>query len=212
MALSLGLVPKGKEAAVAKGLSNLIINENDGHYTTGIEGLRHLYTPLNDYGFDTTTQLLWSQTDFPSLGYMTEKHDLTTWPEANGNWPKGERYSRGSFNHPMQSSFAITFHESIGGIRPDANHPGFEKFKLKPCFLTGLSWAKADYDSVKGTRASHWQRKGDIVDWHVTVPKATSAEVELPEGMTILINKKQADPKSLTLTAGQWHLQVRLKV
>ncbi len=210
MALNLGLVPIDKESDVAAGLNYLVMKENNGHYTTGIQGHRHLYTTLNDYGFDATSKLLWSQTDFPSLGYMTETHDLTTWPESNDYWPEGKRYNRISFNHPMQSGFSIAFHESIGGIRPDKDHPGFEQFTLKPCFLTGLSWAKADVDSIKGTISSHWQRKDDIIDWHITVPKASSARVKLPEGVTILQNNNNLDSKALTLAPGQWHLQVRL--
>ena len=110
----------------------------------------------------------------------------------------------------MQSGFSIAFHESIGGIRPDSEHPGFEQFTLKPCFLSGLTWAKADYDSVKGTISSHWQRKGNIVDWQITVPKSSSAQVKLPAGVTLLQNKKRVDSNALTLTAGQWQLQVRL--
>ena len=210
MALNLGLVPVGKESEVAAGLNQLVMKENGGHYTTGIQGHRHLYTALNDYGYDATSKLLWTHTDFPSLGNMTEVHDLTTWPESNANWPAGKRYSRSSFNHPMQSGFSIAFHESIGGIRPDQQHPGFEQFTLKPCFLTGLTWAKADYDSVKGTISSHWQRKGNIVDWQITVPKSSSAQVKLPAGVTLLQNKKRVDSNALTLTAGQWQLQVRL--
>jgi len=35
------------------------------------------------------------------------------------DWPEGERYQRNSFSHQMHSGFAIAFHESIGGIRPD---------------------------------------------------------------------------------------------
>jgi hypothetical protein len=35
------------------------------------------------------------------------------------DWPEGERHQRNSFSHPMQCGFAVTFHEYIGGIRPD---------------------------------------------------------------------------------------------
>jgi len=138
VALHSGLAPDGEEQAVADGLAALIMEKSGGHYSTGIFGHRPLYTLLNDYGHADVTRHLWSLTDWPSLGFLTEKHDLTVWPEVPENWPAGERYSERSFNHPMHSGFAASFHESLGGIRPDSDHPGFSKFILKPCFLPGL--------------------------------------------------------------------------
>lgn len=106
----------------------------------------------------------------------------------------------------MQSGFAVTFHESIGGIRPDPEHPGFERFILKPCFLPGLEWARADYESVKGKISSHWKRDGDTVRWTVTVPESSTARVELPSGMTV--KGKAIGPDGLELGAGEWTLDV----
>jgi len=177
MALQDGVVPDGKEAAVASGLNQLIMKKSGGAYTTGIMGHRHLYTALNDYGFGATTETLWQRRDFPSLAYATEKHGLTTWPETIQNWKRG--YGQGSFNHPMQSGFAVTFHESIGGIRPDQDHPGFEKIILQPCFLEGLSWATVTYDSVRGTIVSKWRKNKGRVQWDVVIPKGSTAEVRL---------------------------------
>jgi len=211
MALNLGLVPKGKESAVAAGLNYLVMEKDKGHYTTGIQGHRHLYTCLNDYGYDATSKLLWTHTDFPSLGNLTEIHDLTTWPESNDYRAPGERASRRvSFNHPMQSGFSIAFHESLGGIRPDPEQPGFDKFFLKPCFLKDLSWVKADYQSVKGVIASHWQRKGKRIDWQVTVPQGSMAEVQLADNIKLLKNNSIAAGKPLMLTPGEWQLQLEL--
>ncbi|VGO14014.1 hypothetical protein PDESU_02571 [Pontiella desulfatans] len=204
MALTAGLAPDGKEMAVAAGLNHLIIEK--GGYTTGIMGHRHLYTALNDHGFEETTAMLWQKTDFPGLAYMTETHELTTWPEVNSLWIEGERYSGQSFNHPMQSGFAVTFHESICGIRPNPDFPGYERFVLKPCFQPGLEWAKAEYESPKGKISSHWKRRGDNVVWRVAVPKNSSARVELPAG--VLVNGKTVGADGLNLAAGEWNLDV----
>jgi alpha-L-rhamnosidase len=206
MALNAGLVPEGKEAAAAAGLNDLIMEKSGGAYTTGIMGHRHLYTALNDHGFEATTAALWQKTDFPSLAYMTEKHDLTTWPEVNSLWEEGKRYSGSSFNHPMQSGFAVAFHESICGIRSDPEHPGFEKFILKPCFLPGLDWAKAEVESPKGKISSHWKRNGDVVVWTVSVPNGSSARIALPAG--VLVNGKAISADGLQLSGGNWNMEV----
>lgn len=208
MALNTGLAPEGKEAAVAAGLNRLIMGKNKGHYATGIMGHRHLYTSLNDYGFGATSAKLWGNTNFPSLAFLTEKHDLTTWPETPYDWPKGQRYRRNSFSHPMHSGFAVTFHESIGGIRPDTDYPGFERFILKPCFLPGLDWAKVEYDSAHGKISSHWKRSGNRVVWGVMVPEGTSARIELPSVKRVSLDGKAVKKRGLNLDSGRWQFEI----
>lgn len=185
MALHLGLVPDDLKDAVASALAHRISTVDRGHYTTGIHGHRALYTVLNDAGHDATSLSLWHRRTWPSLAFLTETHALTTWPEVPMNWPAGEPYSRKSFSHPMHGGFAIAFHESIGGIRPDPAHPGFKQFILKPCFPEGLEWAKADHQSPHGRISSHWKRESDHIIWDIEIPTGTSAEAQLPAGVAI---------------------------
>jgi hypothetical protein len=180
LALHSGLVPDGQEQAVADGLAALIMEKSGGRYTTGIFGHRPLYTVLNDYGHADVTRHLWQVSGWPSLRFLTEQHGLTTWPEVPLDWPKGERYRRNSFNHPMHSGFAATFHESLGGIRPDPDRPGFKHFILKPCFLPGLEWVRAEHRSPYGLISSDWKKEGSRVVWTVTVPPDTTAEIRIP--------------------------------
>jgi len=175
MAIFLGLVPSEDEPLAVAALNELIKRKNG--YSTGILGHRHLYSKLNEYGFDSTTAMLWSKTEFPSLGYMTEEHGLTTWPEVPVHWPKGKPYRGNSFNHPMQSGFAVALHESIAGIRPDPRAPGFKRITLQPCFLKGLDWVKCSYESVQGKIVSNWRREGDQIVWEVTVPQGAVADL-----------------------------------
>jgi len=210
VALHSGLAPDGEEQAVADGLAALIMEKSGGHYSTGIFGHRPLYTLLNDYGHADVTRHLWSLTDWPSLGFLTEKHDLTVWPEVPENWPAGERYSERSFNHPMHSGFAASFHESLGGIRPDPDHPGFSKFILKPCFLPGLEWVKTEYRSPFGLISSHWAREGNSIVWKVAVPENTSATVKLSQFQPseITLNGTSVAGNNFKLTTGNWKIRV----
>ena len=210
VALHSGLVPAGKEQAVADGLAALIMKKADGHYTTGIFGHRPLYTVLNDYGHADVTRHLWSITDWPSLGFMTEKHGLTTWPEVPYNWEPGKRYLRNSFNHPMHSGFAAAFHESLGGIRPDPAHPGFKRFFLKPCFLPDLEWVKVTHRSPFGLISSQWKRVGGSVVWEVSVPPGSSALVQLPQvpAGKIQLGGKPIKSNEFELPPGAWSVRV----
>lgn len=209
VALQSGLVPDGQEQAVADGLAALVMEKAEGRYTTGIFGHRPLYTMLNDHGHADVTRHLWSLTDWPSLGFMTERHGLTTWPEVPFDWPAGERYRRNSFNHPMHSGFAAAFHESIGGIRPDPEQPGFRHFILRPCFLPGLEWAKAGHRSPHGLISSQWKRRGDAILWDVTVPEDSTATVRLPGSGKITINGRPSDREEFDLPSGNWEIVVK---
>lgn len=203
VALQSDLVPEGKGQEVADMLSKRINTE--GGYSTGIFGHRPLYTILNDYGHAETTQMLWGKTDWPSLGFLTEKHHLTTWPEVPYNWEPGKRYLRNSFNHPMHAGFAAAFHESIGGIRPDSDNPGFKQFILKPCFLPRLEWAKASHVSQFGEISSSWKRKDGFIEWVVNVPAKSSARVILTQysSRQIKLNGKLVRQNAFDLKPGK---------
>lgn len=208
------IVPVGKEQGVAERLADYIMKDSKGHYTTGIFGHRPLYTVLNDYGHADVTKHLWTLTTYPSLGFMTEVHNLTTWAENPYDWPIGERYRRNSYNHPMQAGFAASFHESLGGIRPDENKPGYKAFFLRPKFVPDLNWVKVTLKTQFGTISSAWKRKKGSVVWSVTVPKNTTAQVQLLtyNKKDIKLNNKVVQSNSFTLIAGKHIIVVAEKL
>ncbi|WP_147676466.1 alpha-L-rhamnosidase [Algibacter pacificus] len=210
-ALHLDLVDENKKQLVADNLSNLIMKDNQGHFTTGIFGHRPLYTILNDFGHHKVTKHLWDITDYPSLGFVTEEHNLSTWPELIANWDKSKRYYRNSFNHPMNSGFAASFHESLGGIRPDENNPGFQKFYLKPTFLEGLEWCEVSYKSPQGKIESNWKKNEGKITWSVTIPENSSAFVELPmyASKQIKVNNKSVKHNMFDLTSGKYIITIK---
>jgi len=205
------LVPEKKKQLVADNLAQLIMKDKDGHFTTGIFGHRALYTMLNDFGHSEVTQHLWKITDYPSLGFVTEEHNLSTWPELVANWDKSKRYYRNSFNHPMNSGFAASFHESLGGIRPDENNPGFKKFYLQPTFLEGLEWCEVSYKSPQGKIESNWKRKENKVVWKVTIPENSFAMVKLPmyNSKEIKLNNKKVKSNRFELTSGKYDIIIK---
>ena len=210
-ALHTNLVDDFKKQLVADNLSNLIMKDKEGHFTTGIFGHRALYSVLNDYGHSEVTQHLWEITDYPSLGFVTTAHNLTTWPELIANWDKSKRYYRNSFNHPMNSGFAASFHESLGGIRPDENYPGFKKFYLQPTFLEGLEWCEVSYKAPQGKIESNWKRKENKVVWSVTIPENSVAMVKLQmyNSKEIKLNNKKVKNNTFQLTSGKYVIIVK---
>jgi alpha-L-rhamnosidase len=210
VALHSGLVPDAQEQRIADGLAALIMKKSGGRYTTGIFGHRPLYTLLNDFGHADVTRHLWHVEGWPSLRFLTEQHGMTTWPEVPFDWPAGERYRGNSYNHPMQSGFAVAFHESLGGIRPDPEQPGFKHFILKPCFLPGLEWVETEHRSPFGMISSHWKKEGGKVIWNVAVPSGSSATVLLSpfRPADILLSGRAVESAQFELAAGNWEIEL----
>lgn len=202
MALHLNLVEEECRDAVYAALVQRIKTVDHGHYTSGIHGHRSIYTVLNDAGFGSVTSHMLHQADWPSLAYMTEAKGLTTWPEHNKKWANGERAPKGSYSHPMQGGFSICFQESICGIRPDPQYPGFKRIILKPCFLDGMEWAKATHKSVYGLISSHWKREHGKVIWDVTIPDGATAKLYLVSSL-----EKNESIKALP-REGMWNVFV----
>jgi alpha-L-rhamnosidase len=84
-----------------------------------------------------------------------------------------------SANHVMLLGDLLLWeYEYLGGIR--ALEPGYSKIQFKSTFIEGLNRVDCTYRSVSGLIESHWQRKGQSIEWTITVPPNTTAEVCLP--------------------------------
>lgn len=203
LALSFGLVPDDLRSRVGQGLKTRILTNHNGHHACGIMGHRYLYTVLNDNGMSDITRLLWSQTDWPSPGYLTETMKMTTWLEHSRDMAKGDRFGGISLNHPMQAGFSASFYESVGGIRPDPECPGFKKIIFQPCFLPDLQWVRTEHRSLYGLISSDWKKEDGWVLWTVTVPPNTTAIADAPQGWRFADGTTR-----LELVAGSYKLKL----
>jgi alpha-L-rhamnosidase len=70
--------------------------------------------------------------------------------------------------------------ETLGGIRPDPDGPGFKKIIIKPSMVGDLHWAEAWYDSVRGRIKCLWRKREGQVQMDVTIPANCSATVYVP--------------------------------
>jgi len=177
VALRFGLSPDGRQADVAKSLADGVVTKHDGHAFVGIHGGRPLYTQLSANGFDAEAFQAMRQVEWPGYGYMLDQ-GFTTWPEVSHEIVPGQRMPPRSLNHPMHSGFATWFHESIGGIKPDA--PGFKRIELKPHGFGELDWAEVRHDSPYGPIESAWKSEGVEFTWTVSIPPNTTATAYVP--------------------------------
>ena len=196
IALRFGLVPEGQGGDIAREMASQVLERHSGHAFAGIHGGRALYTQLGEYGYDSVAFAALTQASYPSQRYELD-HGFTTWPEQFDPTEPGGPTPNYSLNHPMQSGFALWFHQSVGGIRPAA--PGFKRIELKPHNYRQLQWAKVDYQSPYGLIRSHWRSQAGTFAWDISVPANTSALVFVPARDSAAVTE---GGKSADLAAG----------
>jgi alpha-L-rhamnosidase len=63
---------------------------------------------------------------------------------------------------------------------PDAARPGFKHMIIHPEPGGLITYAKADYDSIRGRISSHWKLDKDAFRVELKIPANTSATVYIP--------------------------------
>ncbi len=121
---------------------------------------------------DDLLYVMVSQEDYPGWGYMLKRGATSLWEDWEG-LPQRSKL------HSSYLYVGAWFIHGILGIQPDAKHPGFRHFFIRPTPLD-LTWAKGHYDSLYGRIESSWRNEGGRFMLEVKVPPNTTATVFLP--------------------------------
>lgn len=179
--LAFGLVPEQYMEEVSKNVITTIITTNKGHISTGVIGTQWLMHGLSNIGRADIAYLLAGNKTYPSWGYMVEKGATTIWELWNGDtaikWMN-------SGNHVMLLGDLISwYYEHLGGIRSSREQVGFKHIILKPDFdIQELSKVNTSYITPYGKVVSNWSKTPVHLEWDVTIPANTTAEIHLPDG------------------------------
>jgi alpha-L-rhamnosidase len=181
-----GIVPPALKQKVADNLARRVIADNK-HVDVGLLGTKTILNALSENGYADLAYEVASQETFPSWGYWI-KNGATTLYE---NWAIDAKYDV-SRNHIMFGEIGAWFYKALGGIRYDAEKPGFKNVILKPNFVAGLKHFEAAHDGPHGKIASSWKREEAGIAYSVVIPANSSATVFLPQlnGKKIYLNGK----------------------
>ena len=181
MALAFDLVPNEMREAVAEHLDEAIEAKND-HVSTGFVGVSYLLPTLSRAGKTPTAYKLLLQDTFPSWLFSVKNGATTIWERWDGWTPdKGfQNPGMNSFNHYSLGSCGQWLFETVGGINPDPDQPGFRHVVIHPQPGGGLTWADARYASIRGKIESKWAIEGNDLLVDVSIPANTTATVLLP--------------------------------
>ena len=181
LALYMDLVPENKKETIASTIEDIIMNENNGHLSTGMIGTKWIMRTLTDHNrADIAYQLATNKT-YPSWGYMIENGAKVIWELWNGNTASPRM---NSYNHVMMlGDLIIWYYESLAGIKSSDQSPGFKQIIMKPEIINQLDYVNASYNSVHGLVKSNWEKKDNAFGWNISIPANTSAIVSFPPNM-----------------------------
>jgi len=149
--------------------------------STGFVGVALMLPTLDDAGRVDEAYRLLLQDEFPSWLFSVKHGATTIWERWDGWTPERGVHpdaSMNSFNHYALGSAGEWLFAGVGGIQP--MKPGFAEVLIRPRMAGPLTWANADYRSVRGTISSRWKRENDRVSLNITIPANTTATVVLP--------------------------------
>jgi len=190
------------KAAVMQNLLADIKAKGD-RLTTGDVGNRYLFQALAQNGENETMYKMNNHYDAPGYGFQI-KFGLTTlteqWDPRKGN----------SWNHFMMGQIEEWFYQSLAGIVPDPENPGFKHFFIQPQVVGDMTFVKATYKSVYGNIASEWEKKDGKLILKVEIPVNTSATIKLPiaAGTEVKVNGKVT--KYLRFGSGKYTIECKI--
>jgi alpha-L-rhamnosidase len=169
--LMFGLVPPGSVSAV---VANLVadIRARGDHLNTGALGTSVLLRALTANGHPEVAYAIATQRTYPSWGYWFDQGADTMWEM----WPETSR----SRDHYFQGTVVQWLYENVAGLRP--GDAGYQRFTVRPDARTGVSWAQAAIQTVRGEASVAWNLVGSTVHLTVQVPVGSTAEVFVPGG------------------------------
>jgi alpha-L-rhamnosidase len=172
------VMPPELRGRVMRRLEHEILTVRKGHIHVGISGGTMLFKVLREAERHDLIYSMTSRTDYPGWGYMRENGATTLWEMWEKDLP-GHSLLHSSYLYP-----GAWYIDGVAGIKRDPEHPGFQHFIIRPPHPgdTGLTWAKATFDSPAGLIRSAWETGGDgKMLMRVTVPSNASATVFVPD-------------------------------
>ncbi|MGA2500254.1 MAG: alpha-L-rhamnosidase C-terminal domain-containing protein, partial [Tepidisphaeraceae bacterium] len=184
--LAFGMVPAEVREKVFAQLVDKILQENNGHISTGLVGGQWLNRVLSDHGRPDVVYTMASQRTFPSWGYMIDQKATTIWELWNGDTANPEM---NSMNHVMLvGDLGIWMHEYLGGIRPDSKRPGFKQVVFRPEIVGDISYVKSSHEGPYGLIRSDWTINNGQLEWNIRVPANSRGAVIVPVNSPDLVH------------------------
>lgn len=181
LALNFDLVDDAQRPAMEQHLQRAVA-EKDNHLSTGFLGTPLLTPVLSAIGRTDLAYTVLQQQTYPGWLFSVKNGATTIW-ERWDSWTPEIGFNPGgmnSFNHYAYGSVIGWFYDTIAGLKPLADYPGWKEFAIAPQPGGGLTYARASVETPHGLAACHWRKSPGKLEVKVSVPPNTCAKVTLP--------------------------------
>ena len=209
LVLAFDLLPENLRPKSAVYLTGTILKF--GHLTTGLAGTPLLCKTLSAAGRDDLAYQLLNNRNYPSWLYPVLHGATTIWERWDGLKPDGsfQDARMNSFNHYAYGAIGEWLYRYVAGIDIDPENPGYKHILLNPHPGGGLSYAKAEMNTLYGKVSSFWKFENEDFVYEVEIPANTSASITLPNTRTRLVKMDGLPLKAENIQSSD-NLQVNL--
>ena len=191
--LLLGMVPADMKEKAEQCLLDAIV-ANGGHISAGFIGANPVLEYLSLNGHIDLSYRMVAQPKSPGWLHMVKDANSTMGENLNV-----EGYGTG--HHPYGAHIGFWLFKYMGGIRPDIENPGFQKFIIEPLLTPEMDYISVKTKSLYGEIVSAWKRTENQISLQLVVPGNTQALLLLPPD--VLQNKININGKETDTTAGK---------
>ncbi len=181
LSLAFDLLAPEQRPAAAKHLVEDITAKGD-HLSTGFVGVGHLTPTLTREGYVDVAYKLLLQETFPGWLYSVRNGATTIWERWDG-WTKEKGFQdpgMNSFNHYSLGSVGEWLYGTVAGIGLDPEKPAYKHSIIHPRPGGGLTFAKAEFQSIHGKIVSDWKIEKGQFKLNVVIPVNTTSDVYVP--------------------------------
>ncbi|TGG93502.1 alpha-L-rhamnosidase [Natronospirillum operosum] len=181
---------------------------------TGFIGTPALLPALIKAGEPELAAELFLQESVPGWLYQVRKGATTIWERWDAIREDDSIFEpdMNSYNHYAYGAVCQWLFESVAGICPDADQPGFRVINMQPVILPELGPVKASHRCHLGQISASWNVAGDRVTYEVDIPASAEGCFSLAESATDIRLNGQPTSLSevLSLPSGAHQIEFRL--
>lgn len=181
LALGFDLVPAELRSKVVTQLVRTLA-QKDNHLATGFLGTALLTPVLSSVGRTDLAYTVLQKKTFPGWLFSVKNGATTIW-ERWDSWTPEQGFNphnMNSFNHYAYGSVVSWLYDTVAGLQPLADAPGWKRFRIAPSPGGGLTRAASTLRTPHGLAASRWEIEDGALRLNVSIPPNTHAQVEVP--------------------------------
>ena len=150
-----------------------------GKIGTGFIGTPALLPALTKIGVHDLAEQVFLQKDVPGWLYQIEQGATTIWERWDALAPDGTIYDpeMNSYNHYAYGAVCQWLFETVAGIAPSADAPGFDLVVIDPHILPQFGYVEMWHDCFHGRIEAAWTFEGRKVLYKLTLPEGCSGRL-----------------------------------